>query len=116
MLPTKFWFMCPSGFRDVFLESDQWMPSDGKSSHCLWQGELKMYLLSVKCYHLFHRIMLYYILYATRKLKIVTIDLTQYIHILFVLNFIFESLFVPNIVPENFPTRYPALIKYVDIK
>jgi hypothetical protein len=25
------------------------MPSDGKSSHCLLQGELKMYLLSVKC-------------------------------------------------------------------
>jgi hypothetical protein len=89
---------------------------DAKSSHCLWQGELKMYLLSVKCYHLFHRIMLYYILYATRKLKSVTIDLTQYIHILFVLNFIFESLFVPDIISEYFPTRYPALIKYVDIE
>jgi len=46
----------------------------------------------------------------------VTIDLTQYIHILFVLNFIFELLFVPDIVPENCPFRYPVLIKYVDIK
>jgi hypothetical protein len=116
MLPTTFRFICPSSFRDVILESDQWMPSDGKSSHCLWQSELKMYLLSIKCYHLFHRIMLYYILYATRKLKGVTIDLTQYIHILFVLNFIFESLFVPDIISEYFPTRYPMLIKYVDIE
>jgi len=39
----------------------------------------------------------------------VTIDLTQYIHIPFVLNLIFESLFVPDIVPENSPTMYPAL-------
>jgi len=42
--------------------------------------------------------------------------MTQYIHILFVLNFIFESLFVPDIIPEYFPTRYLALIKYVDIE
>jgi hypothetical protein len=27
-----------------------------------------------------------------------------------------ESLLVPDIVPENFPSRYPTLIKYVDIK
>ena len=60
--------------------------------------------------------MFYYILYVTRKLKSVTIDLTQYIHILFVLNFIFESLFVTDIISEYFPTRYPALIKYVDIE
>jgi hypothetical protein len=33
-----------------------------------------------------------------------------------VMNFIFESLFVPDIVPENVPTSYPTLIKYVDIK
>jgi len=46
----------------------------------------------------------------------VTIDLTQYIHILFVLNLIFESLLVPDIVPANFSSRYPMLIKYVDIK
>jgi len=43
-------------------------------------------------------------------------DLTQYIHILFMLNLIFESLLVPGIVPENVPSRYPTLIKYVDIK
>ena len=55
-------------------------------------------------------------LYVRRKFKSVTIDFTQYIHILFMLNFIFESLFVPDIVPENFPSRYPVLIKYVDIK
>jgi hypothetical protein len=55
-------------------------------------------------------------LYVRRKFKSVTIDLTQYIHIPFVLNFIFESLFVPDIVPENCPPRCPALIKYVDIK
>jgi hypothetical protein len=24
-------------------------PSDGKSSQCLWQGELKMLFLSLKC-------------------------------------------------------------------
>ena len=66
MLPTKFRFIWPRGFRgEVFLEigqlekriacSDQRgrlkcekladdgqrMPSDGKSSHCLWQVELK---------------------------------------------------------------------------
>ena len=23
-------------------DDGQWTPSDGKSSHCLWQGELKM--------------------------------------------------------------------------
>jgi len=55
-------------------------------------------------------------LYVRRKFKRVTIDLTQYIHIPFVLSFIFESLFLTDIVPENVPTRYPALIKYVDIK
>ena len=65
---------------------------------------------------LFHRLMLYYMLYVRRTFKSATIDLTQYIPILFVINFIFESLFVPDIVPENFPSRYPALIKYVDIK
>jgi hypothetical protein len=42
-----------------------------------------------------------YILYVRRKLKNVTIYLRQYIHILFVLNFIFESLFVPDIVPKT---------------
>ena len=55
-------------------------------------------------------------LYVRRKFKSVSIDLTQYIHILFVLNLIFESLLVPDIVPENFPSRYPTFIKYVDIK
>jgi hypothetical protein len=55
-------------------------------------------------------------LYVRRKFKSATIDLTQYIHILFVLNLIFESLLVPDIVPENVPSRYPTLIKYVDIK
>ena len=40
----------------------------------------------------------------------------QYIPILFVLNFIFQSLFVPDIVPENLPTSYPALLKCIDIK
>ena len=44
-----------------------------------------------------------------------TIELAQYIHILFVFNFIFESLFVPDIVLEKFPSRYPALIEHVDI-
>jgi hypothetical protein len=55
-------------------------------------------------------------LYVGRKFKSLTIDLTKYIHILFVLNLIFESLLLPDIVPENFPSRYPTLIKYVDIK
>ena len=68
MLPTKFRFIWPRGFRGGFLEigqsekriacSDQRgrlkcekladdgqrMPSDGKSSHCLWQVELKRQL------------------------------------------------------------------------
>jgi len=26
----------------------RWTPSDGKSSHCLWQGELKMISLKTK--------------------------------------------------------------------
>jgi hypothetical protein len=54
--------------------------------------------------------------YVRRKFKSVNKDLTQYIHIMFVLNLIFESLLVPDIVPENVPSRYPTLIKYVDIK
>ena len=71
MLPTKFWFIWQSGFRgEAFLEIDQsetrivcggqisdqfalrferrrlkcdgrQTTSDGKSSLCLWQGELK---------------------------------------------------------------------------
>ena len=40
-------------------------------------------------------------LYVKGKLKRAIIDLEQYIHILFVLNLIFESLFVPDIVPEK---------------
>ena len=51
-----------------------------------------------------------------RKFKSVTVDLTQYINILFVLNFISKSLFVPDVVPENVTSMYPALIKYIDIK
>ena len=54
-------------------------------------------------------------LYVRRKFKSATIDLTQYIPILCVLNFIFQSLFVPDIVPQTLPTRYPVLIKYIDI-
>jgi hypothetical protein len=49
-------------------------------------------------------------LYVRRKFKSATIDLTQYIPILFVLNFIFESLFVSDIVAKNVPTRYPVLL------
>ena len=115
MLPTTFRFICPSGFREVFLESDQRMPSDGKSSHCLWQGELKMYLLSVKCYHSQNNVVLHFICDEKIKKCDHRFD-TQYIHILFVFNFIFESLFVPDIISEYFPTRYPTLIKYVDIE
>jgi len=57
-------------------------------------------------------------LYARRKFKSATMDLVQYIHILFMLILIFESRFVVDIVtvPEKFPSMYPALIKYVDIK
>ena len=77
MLPTKFWFICSSGYREedfkksanqkqelpvaawcLLMDRDEMsnlyrgpsidasyqvprqMPSDGKSSHCLWQGEL----------------------------------------------------------------------------
>ena len=55
-------------------------------------------------------------LYVRRKFKSVSIELTQYIHILFLLNLIFESLLVPDNVPENVPSRHPTLIKYVDMK
>jgi hypothetical protein len=44
MLPNKFQFIWLSGFRgeDQNVEvNGRRMPSDGKSSHCLWQGELK---------------------------------------------------------------------------
>ena len=75
--------------------------------------------LSVKCYQTFfflqNNALIKYMLYVKRKFKSVTIDLTQYIHILFVLNLIFESLLVPDIL-KFFPSRYPTLIKYVDIK
>ena len=60
--------------------------------------------------------MLYYMLYVRRKFKSAIIDLTKYIPILFVLNVIFQSLFIPDIVPKNVPTRYPVLLKYIDIK
>jgi hypothetical protein len=48
MLPTKFQFIWPRGFRG---EDQMWKvngrrtPSDDKSSHCLWQGQPK-----IKCY------------------------------------------------------------------
>ena len=29
---------------EKLMDDRQWTPSDGKSSHCLWQGELKKYL------------------------------------------------------------------------
>ena len=54
---------------------------------------------------LFHILMLYYMLCVRRKFKSATIDFTQCIPILFVLNFIFPSLFIPDIVPKNVPTR-----------
>ena len=63
MLPTKFWFIWPSTFRredfnqvslhlaegfqrrrlkcEKLTDDRRRTPSDGKSSHCLWQGELK---------------------------------------------------------------------------
>jgi hypothetical protein len=44
----KFRFIWPCGFREDFLEIDQSetddgqrTPNDGKSSHCIWQVELK---------------------------------------------------------------------------
>jgi len=42
MIPTKSQFIWLRGFRgEEKLTDDGWRtPSDGKSSHCLWQGEL----------------------------------------------------------------------------
>jgi hypothetical protein len=45
MLPTKFHFIWLRGFQRRRLKCEkltdsQWTTSDGKSSHCLWQGEL----------------------------------------------------------------------------
>ena len=54
-------------------------------------------------------------LYVRRKFKSVTIDLKQYIHILIAFNFIFESLFVPDIVPEHCPSMYPSLLRNIMI-
>jgi hypothetical protein len=48
MLPTKFHFIWLMGFQRRRLKCEKLTddrrrtPSDGKSSHCLWQGELKM--------------------------------------------------------------------------
>ena len=49
MLPTKFHFLWLRGFQRRRLKCEKLtddrrrMPSNGKSSHCLWQCELKMY-------------------------------------------------------------------------
>ena len=48
MLPTKFQFILAEGFQrrlkcEKLTDDGRQMPSDGKSSHCLWQGELKSY-------------------------------------------------------------------------
>jgi hypothetical protein len=45
MIPTKFQFIWPSGFQrrlkcEKLTDDRRRTPSDGKSSHCLWQGEL----------------------------------------------------------------------------
>jgi len=44
-IPAKFGLLWVSGFRGEDLNMKvynvPWMPSDGKSSHCLWPGELK---------------------------------------------------------------------------
>jgi hypothetical protein len=44
MLPTKFhsfgWVVSEEKIK-MWKVKGQWTPSDGKSSHCLWQGELK---------------------------------------------------------------------------
>jgi hypothetical protein len=43
MLPTKFHFVQRRRLKCEKLTDDRRQtPSDGKSSHCLWQGELKM--------------------------------------------------------------------------
>jgi hypothetical protein len=36
----------------------QWMPSDGKSSHCLWQGELKIHVYANNIWLLMYMTML----------------------------------------------------------
>jgi hypothetical protein len=33
---------------EKLMDDRQWMPSDDKSSHCLWQGELKIYQQSTQ--------------------------------------------------------------------
>ena len=33
---------------EKLTDDRRWMPSDGKSSHCLWQGELKMTYVPLK--------------------------------------------------------------------
>ena len=54
MLHTKFQFIWLRGFQrrrlkcEKLTEDRQWMPSDGKSSHCLWQGELKRERIDIK--------------------------------------------------------------------
>jgi hypothetical protein len=52
MLPTKFHFILSEGFQrrrlkcEKLTDDRQRTPSDGKSSHCLWQGELMSFILS----------------------------------------------------------------------
>jgi hypothetical protein len=52
MLPTKFHFILAEGFQrrrlkcEKLTDDRQRTPSDGKSSHCLWQGELMSFILS----------------------------------------------------------------------
>jgi hypothetical protein len=51
MLPTKFLFIWLSGFRgeDILeINQSETKISDGKSSRCLWQGELNTIYLRMK--------------------------------------------------------------------
>jgi hypothetical protein len=56
MLPTKFHFIWLRGFQrrrlkcEKLTDDRQRTPSNGKSSRCLWQGELKMLTLYYQKY------------------------------------------------------------------
>ena len=61
MLPTKFHFHLAERFQrrrlkcEKLTEDRRWTPSDGKSSHCLWQSELKSPDIYSRRYNMYTR-------------------------------------------------------------
>ena len=57
MLPTKFQFIWRVSEEKIKMwkVNGRQMPSEGKCSHCLWQGELKKVLIIINfCYNMYN--------------------------------------------------------------